>query len=318
MFCYDGGLRILGLDLAVDMSRRQPRGFISHAHADHMAPHELAICTPLTAALYKRRFGERMVREVPFDQPWLWDDFELSTHPAGHIGGSAMMRVARGDQSLLYTGDFRLHPSLTAEAATCPRSDILVMECTFGQPHYRFPSREVVKEQLLEIVHHTLGRGEVPVIHAYVTGKAQEITSLLSRAGLKVRVHPLIAEVSRIYTAHGIDVGNYNEASALSEGFVFIAPPRSQKAPPLLGPVAKRTIAVTGWAIDPAWRTRQGYDYAVAMSDHADYDELLECIDRVAPRVIYCTHGPMSFVNILRDRGLDARPLNPRDSALLK
>ena len=62
-------------------------------------------------------------------------------------------------------------------------------------------------------------------------------------------------------------------------------------------------IAVTGWAADPHWRLRQGYDYAVPLSDHADYDELIECIERVQPRVVYCTHGPEEFVGRLRKLG---------------
>jgi hypothetical protein len=57
------------------------------------------------------------------------------------------------------------------------------------------------------------------------------------------------------------------------------------------------------------WRLRRGYDYAVPLSDHADYDELIECVERVEPRVVYCTHGPDEFVGRLRKLGHDARPL---------
>jgi hypothetical protein len=69
------------------------------------------------------------------------------------------------------------------------------------------------------------------------------------------------------------------------------------------------SIGVTGWAVDPAWRWRLGVDYAVALSDHADFDELLECIERVEPAVIYCTHGPAEFVTYLRRAGHNAHPL---------
>jgi Cft2 family RNA processing exonuclease len=66
------------------------------------------------------------------------------------------------------------------------------------------------------------------------------------------------------------------------------------------------TIAVTGWSIDPAYRFKAGVDYAVPFSDHADFDELLECVERVAPRQIYCWHGQFRFVDELRSRGWDA------------
>ena len=68
-------------------------------------------------------------------------------------------------------------------------------------------------------------------------------------------------------------------------------------------------IAVTGWAVDPRTKYRLGVDHAVPLSDHADYDELFEAVARVEPRVVYCTHGPESFVDRLRDAGYDARPL---------
>jgi hypothetical protein len=68
-------------------------------------------------------------------------------------------------------------------------------------------------------------------------------------------------------------------------------------------------IAVTGWAVDPRTKYRLGVDHAVPLSDHADFDELFEAVARVEPRVVYCTHGPESFVDCLRDAGYDARPL---------
>ena len=76
---------------------------------------------------------------------------------------------------------------------------------------------------------------------------------------------------------------------------VVVAPPRSQRAAALPGLRRPVSIAVTGWAIDPAWRRRLGAEYAVPLSDHADFDELGECIERVAPRIVYCTHGPPSL-----------------------
>jgi hypothetical protein len=69
------------------------------------------------------------------------------------------------------------------------------------------------------------------------------------------------------------------------------------------------TSGVTGWAVDPAWRWRLGVDYAVPLSDHADFDELIECIELVQPGIIYCTHGPAEFVDLLRERGHNAHAL---------
>jgi putative mRNA 3-end processing factor len=310
MFHFDRGLKLTSIDLAVDVRRRQPRGFISHAHTDHMARHELAFCTPATSALYQHRFGRRRTTEMPYRCPLQWDDVRLTTYPAGHVFGSAMLLAETDDCRLLYTGDFKLGPSATAEEIELPRADILVMESTFGNPRYRLPPREQVLEQLIGVVRKAILDGATPVIYAYVLGKAQEVTKLLSDAGIPVLQHPLVYAISQVYEANGCSLGDCREYSGRAiHGHALIVPPRGQKAAALSLPARRVTIAVTGWAIDPETRHRWRVDHAIPLSDHADYDQLLEAVERVAPREIYCTHGPASFVDRLRDLGHDARPL---------
>jgi putative mRNA 3-end processing factor len=310
MFHYDRGLKITRIDLAVDFRRRQPLGFVSHAHTDHMAPHELALCTPATAALYQHRYGTRQVKLLPYGQRLEWCGARLSTWPAGHIFGSAMLLVEDGDESLLYTGDFKLSASSTAAAAETQRAKVLVMESTFGDPRYRLPPREEVIAQLVGIVERLLHAGRTPVIRAYTLGKSQEVTRILADRGIGVLAHPLVYRVSRVYEAAGCDLGTYEEyRGEASPGHVVIAPPRTQKDATLRGLSRKAEIAVTGWAAAPGAHYRLGVDYAVPLSDHADYDELIECVERVQPEVVYCTHGPESFVERLVALGHNAYPL---------
>jgi putative mRNA 3-end processing factor len=317
MFHYDGGLKITSIDLAVDVRRRQARGFISHAHTDHMGRHELAYCTPATSALYQHRYGARPTRPMPFGETLNWGDLTLTTHPAGHVFGSAMLSICGPSGTILYTGDFKLRPSATAEAAAPPRADVLIMETTYGDARYRLPPREEAIAQLVLTVQQLLDAGRTPVVHAYVLGKAQEVTRILNRAGLRVVQHPLVHAISVIYERCGCDLGKFE----LCDGppppdAVIVAPPRSQRAAVLPGLRRPASIAVTGWAVDPAWRWRLGAEYAVPLSDHADFDELGECIERVAPRIVYCTHGPPEFVQVLRRRGHNAHALETCKAAL--
>lgn len=312
MLHVDGGLKITGLDLALDMRRRQPRGFISHGHADHMAPHELAFCTPATARFYQRRFGQRLVRELPFGCPFEWDDYRLTTHPAGHILGSAMLQVEGPRESLLFTGDFRLGSAATAEPAAPPHANLLVMECTFGDPRYRLPPREQVIADLVGTIRRIWQSGATPVIYAYATGKSQEVTRILTDRGFRVRQHPTILAISSIYRELGCDPGEVGEYDGLAspEHEVLIMPPRSQATARLPLPQPHATIAVTGWAQDRATRGRWGVDYMFPLSDHADYRELRELVDRVAPQRILCVHGPATFAQELRSLGYDCRWLD--------
>ncbi|MEX0678710.1 MAG: MBL fold metallo-hydrolase [Pirellulales bacterium] len=311
MFHYDRGLKLTRADLAIDFRRRQPRAFVSHAHVDHMARHEYALCTPDTAALYRLRFGPRATRELPYGEPLEWGGLRLTTFPAGHCLGSAMLLAEDGDRSLLYTGDFKLGESATAVRAQLPRAEVLVIECTYGRPLYRHPPREQAIDELLTRVREALDRGATPVIEAYVLGKSQEVTRLLTGAGFPVLQHPKIHDVSQVYRDCGVDLGDCHRYAGMPlPGHVVIVPPRTHRHGRLPGLRKTVTFAVTGWAVHSATRERLGVDHAIPLSDHADYDELFEAVERVSPRIVYCTHGPESFVDCLRAAGHNAHPLN--------
>ena len=308
MFHWDNGLKLTRPDLAIDFRRRQPRGFISHAHADHMARHQYALCTPATAALYHLRLGPRPTRELPYREPVLWGGVQLTTYPAGHCLGSAMLLAEDGGESLLYSGDFKLRPSRTAETAELPRADVFILECTYGRPEHRLPDRQLVVEQFLELVEWTIRQGAVPVVCAYALGKSQEATRLLTDAGFAVVQHAEAFGISAVYERFGVALGSYRcYCGDVEPGEVLVVPPGRAAAVP--GPTVR--IALTGWAIDKDARRRLRADHALALSDHADYDELFEAVERVGAKKVFCTHGPESFVDRLRERGVDAFPLDP-------
>jgi Cft2 family RNA processing exonuclease len=252
------------------------------------------------------------VLEMPFRNPLQFGDLQLTAFPAGHCFGSAMLLAEEGECSLLYTGDFKLDASATAEAAELPRADILVMESTFGLPRYRMPPRETVIGELLSIVDSALAAGKTPVIHAYPLGKSQEITRILTLHGVPVLQHPAIFEISRIYEECGAALGDCKEfRDELLAGHAVVTLPRGMHGFRLAGMRSVVSITATGWAIDRGTRYRLGVDHALPLSDHADFDQLIEAVERVAPREIYCTHGPSEFVDHLRDMGFNAFPLDP-------
>ena len=307
MFHWDDGLKLTRADLAIDFRRRQPRAFISHAHTDHMARHAYALCTPQTAALYQCRLGRRPTLEVPYRKPIEWGGLRLTTYPAGHCLGSAMLLAEDGRQSLLYTGDFKLGESATAERAELPRAEILVIESTYGHPDYRLPPRAEAIAQLVELVGQTLANGATPVVEAYVLGKAQEVTRLLTAQGFPVLQHKQVYQISRVYESFGVDLGGPRAYAGKPEpGHVLVVPPRTRRFDDVGREVR---FAVTGWAKDERAKYRLGVDHAIPLSDHADYDELFEAVGRVAAAKVYCTHGPESFVDRLREAGFDAHPL---------
>ena len=306
MFHWDNGLKLTAADLAIDFRRRQPRAFISHAHSDHMARHELALCTPQTAALYQLRLGPRRTFDVPYRRTIEWAGLRLTTFPAGHCLGSAMLLAEDQGRTLLYTGDFKLGPSLTAAPAELPHADTLVIESTYGHPDYRLPPRAESIAEFLALVRLALADEMAPVIQAYVLGKSQEVTRVLTDAGIPVLQHGSIYEVSRMYETLGCPLGRFDRFRGRAEpGWAILVPPGT----PLTDLPRQVCFALTGWAMDRGAKYRLGVDHAIPLSDHADYDELIEAIDRVSPKTVYCTHGPESFVDRLLEMGYDARVL---------
>lgn len=312
MIHWENGLFLTRPRLGLDVRRRQPHGFVSHAHADHIAPHELAYCTPDTARLYRLRMGAaRRTVELAYRVPREFGDVRLTAYPAGHCLGSAMLLVETQEGSLLYTGDYKLGESLTAERAELPRADVLVMESTFGKPRYRMPPRSETAARLIEIVQSALADGRTPVIHAYPLGKSQEVTRMLTLAGISVLQHPMIHAVSEAYIACGVDLGDVQAyRRELVPGRAVITLPKGSGKFRLAGLVRPVSIAVTGWAIDPGTKYRWDVDHALPLSDHADFDELLETAERVAAREIFCVHGPRDFIGHLRAAGFNAKPVH--------
>lgn len=313
MFVWDNGLRLRKNGLAVDFTRRQACGFVSHAHSDHIGRHQMALCTAETGSLYVHRLGKREYREMRYFEPLEWGGLKLTAYPAGHCLGSAMLLAEDSEtgDSLLYTGDFKLGPSATSVEAVLPRASQLVMECTFGTPKYRMPPREKVIEEFLSFIDQSFDSGNLPVVYAYSLGKSQEITKILTAAGHKVQQQKNIYEISRIYESHGMNLGDFTlfeESGEPDPGRVLLIPPgRNFQLPPKMRPV---TFTLSGWAIESGAKYRFGVDYALPLSDHADFDDLIAAARKVDPEVIYCTHGPDVFFERLLDLGFNARPID--------
>lgn len=317
---YSGGVHLPEADLWLDPRRVKPFAFVSHAHSDHLRPHLTVLASEATAALARERLGkdsEAGFRTLAFGrEAGLGDlrrggacgDWRVKLLPAGHVLGSAMVRVEGGGSSLLYTGDFKLRAGLAAECCEPEGADILVMETTFGLPRYEFPPTDEVMARLAAFCREAIGAGEVPVLLAYALGKAQELVAGLGAAGLPVMLHRSVAAMTRVYEACGMKLPSWRVFDAGDvAGHVFICPPSAGGSRAIERIGRKRTAAVTGWAMDPGAVYRYGCDAAFPLSDHADYPDLLRMVEVVRPRKVLTLHGfAAEFARDLRARGIEA------------
>jgi Cft2 family RNA processing exonuclease len=312
MLSFEDGVHFLAADLHVDARRARPRAVVSHAHSDHVGRHQRWVATPGTAALCARRWGARELEVRGFHEPWSEGDAIVTLLPAGHILGSAMVLVERDGLRVLYTGDFRLAPAATAERCQPVRADVLVMECTFGEPRFRFPDRETVLDELCEFIASTLARGATPVLLAYSLGKAQEVARLLGERGVPAMLHPSAWQMLEVYREQGVTFPLAEPYARQPPRGALIVPPHLAKSAAVRRLTRRRTAFVSGWAMDPRRATWARADVAFPLSDHADFDELVEMVARVAPRKVYTLHGPESFSDRLRAMGHDAEPAGRR------
>jgi Cft2 family RNA processing exonuclease len=308
---YRDGVWLPQIGWWLDARRSQARSFVSHAHSDHIASHREIVCSAGTARFLQiRRPGRRIMHELPFGQTeQLTADATVTLHPAGHIRGSAQCLLEHPEHGrLLYTGDFKLRPGRTAEPCASPRADVLIMETTFGRPHYCLPPVDEVRAALVEFCHRTLADGATPVLFSYSLGKSQELLGELGGTGLPVMLHPETLRLTRVYEELGVALPPYwaFDPAALP-GHVVICPPQAGTSPFLrqIGP--RRTAVVTGWALDRGAVYRYRCDAAFPLSDHADFPDLLRFVAAVQPRRVLTLHGfAQDFARTLRARGIEA------------
>jgi len=201
---YERGVYLPKHDLWLDPWDAKRFAFVSHAHSDHIAPHAEIILSEGTAGLMQARLpGKRKEHILPFGEQRRVHDVDLMLLPAGHIFGSAQIFLRTENQSLLYTGDFKLRRGKSAEATEWACADTLIMETTFGRPRYRFPPTEQVVDEIVAFCRETIGDGGVPVLLGYSLGKAQEILCALEGAGLMPMLHGTVFQMTRIYEQFG-------------------------------------------------------------------------------------------------------------------
>ena len=245
---YDRGVHLPRQDLWLDPWEAKRFAFVSHAHGDHIAPHEEIVVSEPTARLMQSRLpGARAEHVLPFGERRTAHGLDVMLLPAGHIFGSAQCLLFAGDETLLYTGDFKLRSGKSAEPAQWRQADTLIMETTFGLPRYRFPPTEEVIDQMVAFCRETIDAGEVPVLLGYSLGKAQEILCSLDGAGLTPMLHGSVYQMTRIYEQFGQSFCKYVRYNPNDvAGKVLICPP-SANCSQMLERIARKTGGDDQW-----------------------------------------------------------------------
>ena len=303
--------------LVVDPSttRRIPktaRVLVSHAHGDHTGGFRFKGLKQSTSqtrdihrALHDHQVGN--FRALDIDGHFNVDDIRVKALDAGHILGSAQFLIETPNASILYTGDINCVDTLTTKAAEPELCDTLVIEATYGSPHYRFPTREIVYAEIVEWALETIRHGRVPCLHVYAAGKAQEAVRLFNvYTHLPVIVNPRLDVVNKTYDRSGVHLDWFSSDSKDGKTIldkdpcVYLTTPGDRTH---LGRRFSRAYA-TGWAL-----SLNGRVTAFPLSSHADFDQLISFVKACDPDRVYIFTG---FAEDLRRAlgsrlGVDAR-----------
>ncbi len=311
MLKLDEGIYLKKAKLWLDAPKRKSFSFVSHAHSDHLRVHDKALVSEGTAPFYKERVKNGELIAKPFNEPFFIRGCRVELFPSGHILGASQILI-EDKKRVVYTGDFKLHPGKTSKPIEIKPCDILIMECTYGDPRYIFPDREEVISQLINFVEETLDLGGVPILFAYPTGKAQEVMKILGDKGFTMVVHKTIYQTAKIYEGLGMKFKRYElYQGQFLKGKVLLLSPFA-KGPKRVDEIPRgRKAALTGWALDGG-RFNLRADELFPLSDHADFKDLITYVKRASPKKVYTHHGFSDFCRWLRKEGFDAEPLSQR------
>jgi Cft2 family RNA processing exonuclease len=313
---WDRGISLVGHDLWLDPLTVRDLAFVSHAHTDHTRRHRAAVMTEATLSLLAPERRPHATRLPALGQALAHGEATLTLHDAGHMLGSAQLLFEHGGCRLLYTGDLKLRRGRRRPDTAIPRADVIVIESTYGRPHFRFPDTDSVAEAVARWCRRALDASVTPVLLAHAVGKAQELMLALAPFGLRFALEERCAPFAGAYAAAGVALPDWVPLDGEPGDRVVVVPPTGKDAIRRLA--RYRTALVSGWAQDASFWRVFGADVAFPLSDHCDFDELLEVVRRSGADKVYTVHGfPDDLARHLRQRGVPAHALNATEQLAL-
>ncbi|MDO8624897.1 MAG: MBL fold metallo-hydrolase [Candidatus Diapherotrites archaeon] len=286
---------------------------ISHGHSDHVSVgHKQYLMTLPTYELLKvAGTNVSKTETTEFGKMHPIGDVSVSFENSGHVLGSGQVVLDQSTRTVI-TGDFKCEDSLLLKGAKPISCDTLVMETTFGLPQFAFPPREEVYAEMGKWIDQNVSQDRFVVLAGYALGKSQELTRIVNDYSDSVPlVHERVFDTNRAYERFGVELGEYMRAEHnLKDSNVLIMPPslcNKSFLPALEFALQKKVVS----AIATGWNHSYGFDKSFCLSDHCDFNELLEFVAAVAPKQVYTMHGyAEEFAHTIRRRlNIPARPL---------
>ena len=300
-----GGIYCPAADVYIDPWRPVDRALITHGHADHARPgHRTYMATAAAAPVLRHRLGRITLETTAYGVTHNIGDARVSFHPAGHVPGSAQVRVEVGGEVWVVSGDYKTVDDGLSDPFEPVRCHTFITESTFGLPIYAWPDQRTLADQINTWWAETAAKGQTAVLGCYALGKAQRILRLLNPSIGPILTHGAIETTTAVLRGQGLVFPDTVHVTAATDvkahhGAVVLAPPSAIGSAWMrkFGPVS--TAFASGWMRLRGVRRRRAADRGFVVSDHADWHGLNTAIK--------ATHGyTTQFSQWLREQGYDA------------
>lgn len=317
----DSGIYCPPADVYLDPWKPVHRALISHAHGDHAtggSNHYL--CTDVTRHViqYRLNLSDDKVESVEYGKRININGVQFSFHPAGHIPGSAQIRVEFKGQVWCFSADYKLHNDGVSTPFEPVRCHVFITESTFGLPVYKWDSPQRIFEEINRWWTANRAEGKVSVLAGYALGKAQRIIKNLDTSIGKIYVHGAVHAVNRILQQQDVKLPETTYVSPETrkqdvEGALVICPPSALGSPWMRRFSPYSSGIASGWMNLRGARRRRSADRGFVLSDHADWNELNTVVAETGAERVFVTHGYAEvFAQWLREKGLHAHDVKTK------
>ena len=294
----DGSLYCAPADVWIDPTRSVKTALITHAHFDHFAfGCNEYFSTKETAILLRERVGDNInIKAFDYGEEFKINGIRISFHPSGHILGSSQIRFIFAEEKWLISGDFKLQKDQTCKQYEIVKTDYLISECTFGLPIFKWDQTKNIAINISNWINNSPDK--TSLLFCYSLGKAQRLLNEISKTNFEGNIysHSSIYKMNSSYKELGIDIKdtikieNKKKIDEL-KGSLILLPPSLSKGSYLKNFKNIQTAFASGWMSIRALRKRSGYDKGFAISDHADWDGILEVVKKSEAKNVFFHHG---------------------------
>lgn len=309
----DKGIYCHAADVYLDPWKPVDKAIISHGHADHSRwGHNKYITHHDNVPIISHRLGEIKVTGKNWGETFTINNVKFSLHPAGHIVASSQIRVEHQGEVWVFTGDYKTEDDGISTPYEPVKCDTFITECTFGLPAFKWIPQQEVFRDINTWWAQNRAEKKTSVLFGYSLGKAQRLLKYLDIDIGKIYTHGAIENMTEVLRP----LVDFPETTLITKetkkedllGNIVLAPPSAHGSPWIRKMVPYVTASASGWMTFRGARRRRAIDKGFVLSDHCDWNGLLESIKGTGAEKVICTHGYSDiFSRYLREQGYDAR-----------